>query len=54
MSAATLFIDRDGTLIEEPTERPVESLARVRELEDGIDARRDIGGRCGTDDVFCG
>ncbi|HLQ08502.1 MAG TPA: imidazoleglycerol-phosphate dehydratase HisB [Steroidobacteraceae bacterium] len=30
MSAATLFIDRDGTLIEEPTERPLESLARVR------------------------
>jgi len=30
VSAATLFIDRDGTLIEEPTERPLESLARVR------------------------
>ncbi len=30
MSAATLYIDRDGTLIEEPTERPLESLARVR------------------------
>jgi len=36
VSAATLFIDRDGTLIEEPTERPLESLARVRYHARGV------------------
>ena len=42
MSTALLFIDRDGTLVEEPADEQVDALSKIRLLPDVIPALRRI------------
>jgi imidazoleglycerol-phosphate dehydratase/histidinol-phosphatase len=45
MSTATLFIDRDGTLIEEPPDAQIDTLAKVRLMPGVIPALLELAGR---------
>lgn len=44
MSVKVLFVDRDGTLIEEPADKQVDALAKVRLVKDVIPSLRTLAG----------